>query len=163
MPAIVWADIGGGLEVKAVHLDAFQPFDERRLALAAEAFADLADMLAGSGTESDFALHGRTECGGDRSVILEHLVGIQHKCAGCHAGPAYTSGVTAAGEPRLFHIGTGSVDHSVASGQFSNRLIGLVDGDELMVHLEQGRRGRALVNVCSRSEQQLGVNLGIWG
>ncbi len=38
-----------------------------------------------------------------------------------------------------------------------------VDGDELMVHLEQGRRGRALVNVCSRSEQQLGVNLGIWG
>ena len=76
MPAIVWADIGGGLEVKAVHLDAFQPFDERRLALAAEAFADLAHILAGPGTENDFALHGRAECGGDRSVILEHLVGI---------------------------------------------------------------------------------------
>ena len=48
----------------------------------------------------------------------------------------------------------------MASGQFSNRLIGLAVGDELMVHLEQGRRGRALVNVCSRSEQQLGVNVG---
>ena len=48
MPAIVWADIGGGLEVKAVHLGAFQPFDERRLALASEAFADLAHILAGA-------------------------------------------------------------------------------------------------------------------
>ena len=52
---------------------------------------------------------------------------FQQKCAGCHAGPAYTSGVTAAGEPRLFNIGSGSVDHSVASGRFSNRLIGLAD------------------------------------
>ena len=52
---------------------------------------------------------------------------FQANCVGCHSGTAYTSGVKADGTPRLYDIGTANSNHGVASGRFSNTLIGLAD------------------------------------
>ncbi len=49
-------------------------------------------------------------------------------CAGCHAGPAYTSGSLGPnGQPKIYNIGTGSKDHGVSIGRFANTLVGISD------------------------------------
>lgn len=48
-------------------------------------------------------------------------------CQGCHAGSEYSSDTKADGTPRLFNIGTGSLDHHVGAGRFSSVLLGISD------------------------------------
>ena len=55
----------------------------------------------------------------------EALFGVY--CQGCHSGPDHTSGLKPDGEARIFNIGTASANHGVASGRFSNTLIGFAD------------------------------------